>query len=272
MKILVVGDCHGEKPGIEGEFDAIIATGDICGDSDEARKFMFQAIDEDEEWYDLMGREKARKTVEQSLEEGRTVLEHLASSGKPVFLVPGNWDWTGDEEWDYLDENRYRALVEEFDNVHDLNFSSKELGQYTLIGYGPCSGPEIPQYDDDMPDDEEEMEQMKQEYSENKSRLESLFEDADKPVIFLSHNVPHDTELDRIDNEDSPAHGRHYGSIVVRELVENFSPEVSIAGHMHEGYGETLIGDTLCINAGLHATVGLELNGSVRTEFRPPLN
>lgn len=273
MKLLVVGDCHGEKPEIESrDFDAIIATGDICGDDEKARNFMFQAIDEDEEWYDIMGREGAKKAVERSLEEGRQVLKHLASFGKPVFLVPGNWDWSGEvyHDWDYLKKDRYTDMIYDFDNVHDVNFDSVELNGYTVIGYGPCSGPELPQYDDDI--EEEELEKKRAEYEENREKLEKLFRGADRPVIFLSHNVPNGTSLDEIDNPDSPAHGRHYGSIIVRELIDEFSPVVSIAGHMHEGYGRENLGDTLCINGGLHNTVELEMeDGEVTSlEFHPP--
>ncbi|MFB6208149.1 MAG: metallophosphoesterase [Candidatus Nanohaloarchaea archaeon] len=273
MKILVVGDCHGEKPEIPDEdFDYIIATGDVCGDSDEVRENMFRSIDEDEEWYDMMGREAAKKAVESSLREGREVLEHLSSKGVPVYLVPGNWDWTGEiyEDWNYLKKDRYRSIVKDFDNVHDVNFSSRTIDGHTLIGYGPCSGPEIPQYEDDKPEDEEELEGLKEEYRENKEELEKLFQ-SDEPIIFLSHNVPNNTSLDRIDNEDSPAHGRHYGSIIVRELVDEYQPVVSIAGHMHEGYGSERLGETLCINAGLNATVMLEIeDGEVKSaEFRP---
>ena len=52
MKILVVGDCHGRKPEIDKpaqEADLILATGDICGDSEEMREAMFESIDIDRE-------------------------------------------------------------------------------------------------------------------------------------------------------------------------------------------------------------------------------
>ena len=43
MKILVVGDLHGQKPKIYfRDFDAIIAPGDFC--SDAHRKYIFEAL------------------------------------------------------------------------------------------------------------------------------------------------------------------------------------------------------------------------------------
>jgi Icc-related predicted phosphoesterase len=72
--------------------------------------------------------------------------------------------------------------------------------------------------------------------------------------VFLSHNVPFDTELDRIRNEESPKHGRHYGSLVVRDVVQQRSLKLNVAGHMHEGEGRTRVGDTTCINTGIHTS------------------
>lgn len=71
-------------------------------------------------------------------------------------------------------------------------------------------------------------------------------------TILLSHNAPHNTSLDRIDNEESPVHGRHYGSVIVRELIEKYSPDFSVAGHMHEAEGEEKVEGTQCLNTGLH--------------------
>ncbi|WP_414838195.1 metallophosphoesterase family protein [Candidatus Nanosalina sp. VS9-1] len=262
MKILVVGDCHGKKPEIEGlaeEASVILVTGDVCGDSDTMRNAMFDSIDSQKKWYDVLGRETAREAVEKSLEEGRQVLEYLNSFDKPVFLVPGNWDWIGDEAWDFLGENHFQKLVDEFNNIHNINGEIFQDSEYSYIGYGPCPGPEIPQYEDDRPEDEQEMKEIRKEYTEQKERLEKLFQASEKPVIFLSHNVPHNTSLDRIENPDSPADGRHYGSIIVRELIEEKNPVLSIAGHMHEGYGKEKIGGTVAVNAGLNRHVVIDL-------------
>jgi Icc-related predicted phosphoesterase len=77
-----------------------------------------------------------------------------------------------------------------------------------------------------------------------------LFTDGN--TVFLSHNVPQGTSLDLIDDEDNPVHGRHYGSVIVKELIEEFSPEYNIAGHMHEGEGKEIVENTECLNTGLN--------------------
>lgn len=273
MKILVVGDCHGVKPVIDEEAeeaDVILATGDICGDSDKMRNAMFQAMDTEKMWYDILGRQEAEKAVKKSLEKGEKVLEYLDSFNKPVFLVPGNWDWNGEEEgWKFLEENRFQEIVDDYRNIHNINRESMQDSNFCYIGYGPCPGPEVPQYEDDKPEDPGEMDEIRKNYEKDLDEIGKLFEKSKNPVIFLSHNVPHDTSLDRIENPESPADGRHYGSLVVKELIEEKSPVLSAAGHMHEGFGEEKIGETLAINAGLHSTVMVEIQGSeiVEKEF-----
>ncbi|MFP4038698.1 MAG: metallophosphoesterase [Candidatus Nanohaloarchaea archaeon] len=151
MKILVVGDCHGEKPEIpEEDFDLVLAVGDICGGTDEMRSAMFEASESGEGWYDVFGEEEARKAVEASIEEGREILEKLDSLGVPVFIVPGNWDWTGENsDWVFLKGRGFPEMLKDFENIYNINFSGKSFGGLSFIGYGPCSGPEIPQYEDD---------------------------------------------------------------------------------------------------------------------------
>lgn len=277
MKILVVGDCHGVKPEIEeeaGDADLILATGDICGDSEKVRKAMFKAMDTEKMWYDVLGREKAEEAVEKSIAEGRKVLEFLNSFGKPVFLVPGNWDWTGEEnQWEFMKENRFQELVDEFQNIHNIDREVFTTSELSFIGYGPCPAPEVPQYEDDKPDNPGELEEMEMDYSEKKDELEKIFRSAEKPVVFLSHNVPNETSLDRIENPDSPAEGRHYGSIIVRELIEEFEPVLSAAGHIHEGYGLEKIGDSTAVNAGLTSFVVVEIEeGEIgKLDFHPSL-
>ncbi|MFB6199510.1 MAG: metallophosphoesterase, partial [Candidatus Nanohaloarchaea archaeon] len=75
MKILIIGDCHGEKPEIpDEEFDLVLAVGDFCGGNDEMRSAMFEAIDTGKEWYEIFGVEEAKEAVEESIEEGKEIL------------------------------------------------------------------------------------------------------------------------------------------------------------------------------------------------------
>src|SRR3989344_4870424 len=101
MKLLTIGDLHGNKPLIHfKDFDAIIAPGDFC--SDALRKYYFEEIkekmknpDSDLKWYEIVGKKKAKQMLDESWRDGRKILEFLNSFGKPVYLVPGNWDQAG---------------------------------------------------------------------------------------------------------------------------------------------------------------------------------
>jgi len=71
-----------------------------------------------------------------------------------------------------------------------------------------------------------------------------------KKIILVSHNVLYKTKLDKIIFKKSPAHGHHYGSIVVRELIHKQKPILSLAGHMHEHGSKTIkLGKTICLAA-----------------------
>ncbi len=80
-------------------------------------------------------------------------------------------------------------------------------------------------------------------------KLSSLFKKATKPVILLNH-IPFNTNIDKINNKASPRDGQHFGSIIVRELIERYEPVLSVGGHMHEHHAKIKIGRTVCINTG----------------------
>jgi len=265
MKFLVVGDLHGNRPNIYFEdFDAIIAPGDFCPWSDELRKIYnlsYREFLKDpynyREWWDIAGKRKAREIIIESLQEGREVLEFLESLEKPVYIVPGNCDWTGDKDsdWNYIKQNFFENyLIKGLDNVINCDGKIVNLEEYQIIGYGRCSGPELFKYRGyDKIFDKKDIKRNEKYYLKLLEKYDKLFQKAinrGKPIIFLSHNVPFNTPLDKITSKDSPRYGYHYGSIIVREMVEKYQPLVCIGGHMHEHFGKCKIRKTTCINAG----------------------
>ena len=65
-----------------------------------------------------------------------------------------------------------------------------------------------------------------------------------KRKIFVPHAPPFGTRVDIIHS------GFHVGSMSVRELVEDYRPDLVICGHIHEAYGDDLIGPTKVVNCG----------------------
>lgn len=265
MKFLIVGDLHGNKPNIHyKEFDAIIAPGDFC--SDASKKYMFQALrerlqnpDSKIRWYDLVGKKEARKMVRKSLKDGRSVLEKLNSYDVPVYVVPGNWDWVKeDKKWGFLKENHFKKLIEGLSNVVDVYHRIVDVDGYQIIGHGISSGPEYPQYKEELERlKPNELQKKKRGYEKDSEKVASLFEKAVKPVIFLSHNVPFKTTLDEITSKESPRYGYHYGSLIAREMIDEYHPLVCIGGHMHEHFGKCKVGKTTVVNAGYGSDVNI---------------
>ena len=276
MKFLLVGDLHGSKPNIYfDDFDAIIAPGDFCS-SDKISRLVFEGMrkrfkekSEINKWFDIVGKREAKKLVKESLRKGREILEQLNSFGVPVYVVPGNWDWTGKQNkergWEFLRQNHYKMLIKGLSNVVDAYHKIVDIGDYQIIGHGISSEPEYPQYKEDLERlKPKELVKRKKEYEKDFEKLDSLFEKATKPIIFLSHDVPFNTPLDKITNKDSPRYGYHYGSLIAREMVDKYQPLVCIGGHIHEHFGKYKIGKTTVINTGFgpYVNVWLELSGN----------
>jgi Icc-related predicted phosphoesterase len=268
MKFVVIGDLHGNAPVIKYEdYDAIIAPGDFC--SDAARKFMFEALMKrikdptcKTKWYDIVGRDKAEEMVKKSLADGRVILEDLNALGKPIYLVPGNWDWTADEseDWDFLHEDHFATLIDGLNNVVDVHHRIVDVGDFEIIGHGISSGLEYPQHKEDLEGKEEdELLELKEKYEVDSEFVTVLFKESTKPVLFISHNVPFNTPIDKIVNPDSPRNGYHYGSLIARESIDEFQPLVCIGGHMHEHFTSCKVGNTIAINAGFGSEVNVFL-------------
>ena len=104
------------------------------------------------EWYDIVGKREARKMIKKSLSDGKEILEQLDSFGVPVYIVPGNWDWTKDEDsdWDFLKQDSYRMLIRDLSNIIDIHHRIVDIENYQIIGHGVSSGPEYPQYKEDL--------------------------------------------------------------------------------------------------------------------------
>jgi Icc-related predicted phosphoesterase len=279
MNYLIVGDLHGQMPGVYfKDFDAIIAPGDFCS-SDETRKLMFEVIKKQhenpkykKEWYELVGKRKARILIRQSISDGRRILEYLDSFGKPVYLVPGNNDWTADKnsDWAFLQQDHFKELTQGLGNLINVHKKIVDLGDYEMIGYGLSSGPEYPQYEEDLSRFKPaELRQKERAYEREYNRVAKLFDKATKPVILLSHNVPFNTPLDKINNPSSPLDGQHFGSLITRRLVDEYQPLMCIGGHMHEHYGQCKLGKTIVVNTGYGSSVStlLKLNGKAHLSF-----
>lgn len=275
-RFLIIGDLHGNKPRIyTKDFDAIIAPGDFC--SDNLRKYMFKALKKEIEtkeeywWYNLMSKTKAKKEVIKSLKDGRKILKFLNSFNVPVFALPGNWDWTGrGENWAYLHKNYWKSyLIKNLKNIRNCHKNKFKFKDLTIIGHGISSSPEYPQKETIKRYTKKELANKKKKYNKLLNQMSKKFK-KDEKIIFLSHNVPYNTKLDKIINKSSPMNGKHMGSLLARQLIQKHKPLISIGGHMHEHFGKDKIKNTTTINAGFGSYVNtiLEIKDNKITKLK----
>ena len=248
MKLLVIGDLHGQTPQVHfKEFDAIILPGDICRDG--GREYIWKALEwnakhpkKKRQWYYYCGKKKARKIVLENVTVGREILRTLSKYKKPIFIIPGNWDQKTTEkkmqESSLNKKDLYSKLIGKFKNVHDCFRKKYDSKNFTIIGNGVMSAPERK----GQPYGYEYWRQPLEHHFKNAKRKK-------QPIIYLNHDVPF-LCMDQITNKKSPAYGRHYGSKVARDLILEYKPILCIGGHIHEHYGTKKIGKTIVLNAG----------------------
>ncbi len=270
--IVALGDLHGKFPRIRFRgFDYILSVGDFCPNL--SRELMFQDLRKrlqdpgyQGEWWDSIGEKEAGRRNRAELERGREVLEKVASFGKPVITVPGNTDFFYRGSSVLGSGNYYKSfLLKGLRNVKDAHMKVVETPFFTVIGYGGTNGPEVPVDEERNLYSPRELRAMERDLKELEKECDRLFRRAggENPVIFLVHNVPYDTRLDKIRDRNSPRFGKHFGSVLARRMIEKHQPLVCLGGHMHNGKGACYIGDTLCINLGegSGANIYFEIDG-----------
>lgn len=282
-KFLIIGDLHGAKPKIHfKDFDAIIVPGDVCSDKGirkyvdiwkkEVKKGMIISSEEFEEQF---GKANIKKSRRESIKIGNKILKSLDVFGKPIFFVPGNWDQSygksrikDEDESDfhsarsaldmYAGDKTNKKIKKGIKNFYDCQFKLYKFPEFNILGYGLVSAPE----DYFMRfDNKKEKANLKKRYYKLVNRLQKQYKrrDKNKPTIFLTHNVPYNTKLDKVLEKGSYAYGKHYGSVIAKEFCKKNHPLVCIGGHMHEHFGKVKIGKTVAINAGFGGRVNILL-------------
>lgn len=267
IKFLIIGDLHGAMPTLHTkDFDAILAPGDICGD--DIRDYMNKWIRKRTELnkkdidFDEFCPENVQKRLKkESVKKGRKVLEFLNNINKPVFVVPGNWDHTP-----YLDgiprknRNEWTNVKKGLDNIKDIELKKVNFKGLTLIGHGSTSAPEVLNTEVspilfESPEEYIEYMYRVKHFQKVYKKLDKFMKESTKPTILLTHNVPYETKLDKVNKPGTYAHNKHYGSVIAKELIKHYQPILCVGGHIHEGFGKTKIKKTLCINAGFGGNV-----------------
>lgn len=137
-----------------------------------------------------------------------------------LLCIPGNCDW--------------KSVLKIFDK-HEVNLHrmAMDVDDAILIGLG---GSNPTPFDTPFELTEEEI------YKELKSLLKKT---GDKRVVLALHCPPRNTACDMVGN------GMHVGSEAVRQIVEEFQPNLVLCSHVHESAGkEDNIGESRIVNIG----------------------
>ncbi len=155
-------------------------------------------------------------------EMAKYILNLLASTGAPVFFVPGNCDPPRLLHW----ENPLKHIF----NLHE---KYREIQGFFFAGVG---GGIISPFNTFI-------EYTEDEYLGFLYKATRGLNDFSK-LILIVHNPPYNTKLDIV-------HGNtHVGSRSVRRFIEEKQPLLLITGHIHESRGIDQIGRTVMVNPG----------------------
>lgn len=170
--------------------------------------------------------------------------ERFKAAGIPCILIPGSMDDF------YLDD-----LLNSASYVQNGDGKIIEFNGYEILSIGGGI-PSVFKYPREF--SEEDLAQKIHE-------LAVQVKDMNK-CIFNIHIPPYDTDLDQgtvYDEELKPVLDGDAlatapsGSKAVREAIEKYQPLLSLHGHVHESRGVTILGKTICINAGTDYDQGM---------------
>jgi Icc-related predicted phosphoesterase len=247
MRILAIGDFHGKFPSKilkrvnKEHFDLIVSPGDFCYDRELDRLYFKYVYGSSIALSSFIGKRKNDLLESRSLNAGFSVMKKLNSLGKPIIAVTGNWDPVDFEEIgmpEFKDPNSKR--FKDFTNklrVKIIDFKGTKYSGVAFAGYPRSTYPGKPRTG------------FNKVNADNKRYFKIFRKLVNEDTIFVSHNCPYQTTLDKI-KKRKVQRGEHYGSYLAKKIIVELKPRLVICGHMHENQGMQKIGRTLVVNTG----------------------
>jgi len=153
----------------------------------------------------------------ESIDIGKIFLEEAREYFKKILIVPGTWD---------------KDLIPFFQKENVLLHGKGEaISDVGIYGFGGAQTPFNTPYE---PSDKEIESGLRKAFEEIKDK---------KIKIQASHAPPFNSILDLVGN-------KHVGSVAVRKVIEELSPQVAVCAHIHESRGKDFIKNTIAINVG----------------------
>lgn len=282
MKILAIGDFHGkfDKKWVDlirkEKIDLVVSNGDYFPFS--YRKIWFEhCFRTDVCLEDVVGKKKVKEWVTKDLRSGEKAISKLNKVPVPVITVIGNLDYTrmvdvfdyekpkGKKVWKWYEQDFFSPIIRKYKNIKRFDYKFVKFGDFVFIGaYGGAFPGKV----------------RSRAYKRYRKKLDKLFkkfwkENKKRKVIFVSHNVPYNTRIDKVTAKDADelVRGKHMGSKLIRRIIEKYQPVLHVGGHIHESWGKQKIRKTLCVNPGAAhegraAVVDIpEKGGRIRVRF-----
>ena len=257
MKILAMGDFDGKLPKKyidlvkKEKIDLVVCDGDYPPFSlrKEFFDYIFPSIFDIELW-DVVGKKEYKEKTRADHIAGESVMKKLDKLSVPVLTVLGNHDYSIPDDvadfgkpedawkWDWNEKDFLVKALKKYKNIRRIDYKFAVFGDFVFIGARGHSFPG----------------QVKSKaFRKHKKILDKLFKRfKGKKIIFVSHNSPYDTKLDKITSKEAHeiVKDKHYGSKLVRRVIDQHQPILSISGHVDEGWGKQKLGKTLAVNCG----------------------
>lgn len=252
MKILAIGDPHGEIPKNLPKSDLIIIPGDL-GKADLARKRFFEnkqrkkdGLPEVEETL------KYARDVHKEIHDSTVSLVRSLSKLSPVYAIQGNVGIPsssevreGLEKYGLKLQNTRRYL-DGITNFHLIKNQVRMLGglRFGFLEYFL----DVSWVREFHPDNYQQMLKKARCQTEKAAKILRRFKGLD---ILVCHQPPYGI-LDKVSAKFAPAswQGKHAGSKVILNYIKKYQPRYVLCGHIHEAYGEKSVGRSTVLNLG----------------------
>ncbi|MCX6748659.1 MAG: metallophosphoesterase family protein, partial [Candidatus Pacearchaeota archaeon] len=262
MKILAIGDFHGRFPEKlfskirKEKFDLIISTGDFCGNKELGKLFFRYVYGTDKRLEEFIGKKKTNQLDKKNFEAGIEIMKKLSSLNAKIIAVRGNWDPQNFQDIGFskeIDMYSKRFLKEaEKNDVEIIDFKNTKYESFNFIGYPRSTYPgKITKKIKEKlrkRNEKKVKERIRKTIADNKKYFQMFNKISDNKTIFIIHNCPYNTKLDKI--KKGIMKGEHYGSWLAKLVIKKLKPKLAICGHMHENQGKCKIGKTIVVNPG----------------------